>query len=172
MESVWRCISHDREGEAFLCNWSITSEAMGSSTNKWYCSHIAAILYCLETAVRISEDTIYMYNYTSKPNTWLCPTMPRACQQVPFVTMEELEKIASQRKQNFSTSGQEWKLISQHSPSEQKLDEFYEYLSKVPDRKPAMLSLIPQYSEIYAQSFHHLPTPLHSLYEPQNLHLN
>ena len=27
-------------------------------------------------------------------------------------------------------------------------------------------------SERCAQSSHHLPTPLHSLYEPQNLHLN
>ena len=39
---------------------------------------VAAILYWLETAVRISEDT----TCTSKPNTWLCPTMPRAYKQV------------------------------------------------------------------------------------------
>ena len=163
MESVRRCISHDRIGKVKH------SYAIGQAPLKpWVavrkngpvicglctcmagldetCSHVAAILYWLETAVRISEDT----TCTSKPNTWLCPTMPRACQQVPFVTMEELEKIASQRKQNLSTSGQEWKLL--YTPIEQELDEFYDDLSRVADRKPAMLSLIPQYSEIYAQS--------------------
>ena len=86
--------------------------------------------------------------------------------------MEELEKVAYQRKQNLSTSGHEWKLLSTFTPSEQELDEFYDDLSIVSGRQPAMLSLIPQYSEIYTQSSHHLPTPLHSLYEPQNLHLN
>ena len=130
-----RCSSHDKEGEAFLCNWSSTSEAMGSHTKNGTvvcghctcmaglaetCSHIATILYWLETAVPISENT----TCTSKPNTWLCQTMPRACQQVPFVTMEELEKIVTQRKQNLSTSGQEWKLLSQYTPSDQELDEF------------------------------------------------
>ena len=65
------------------------------------CSHIAAILYWLETAVRLNAKT----TCTSKPNSWLPPSMPATCHQVPYVTMEELEQISSHKKLNQSNSG-------------------------------------------------------------------
>ena len=54
------------------------------------CSHIAAMLYWLETAARINKST----SCTSMSNGWLPPTLPRACTEVPYVTLEELEKIS------------------------------------------------------------------------------
>ena len=50
------------------------------------CSHIAALLYWLETAIRIQSDT----TWTSQPNTQLPQSMPSACVEVPYVTLEAL----------------------------------------------------------------------------------
>lgn len=47
------------------------------------CSHIAAILYWLETVVHVHSET----TCTSKSNAWLSPSMPTACREVPYVTM-------------------------------------------------------------------------------------
>ena len=45
-------------------------------------------------------------------------------------------------------------------------------ISKVADRKPAILTLIPQYSNRFIQSLDHLPPLLQGLYDPKNLILN
>ena len=135
------------------------------------CSHVAAILHWLETAVRIRDNT----SCTSKPNSWLPPSIPTPCQQVPNVTMEELEQIASKRKQNtgnIPTSGLSWTEVARHTPTQQELDDFYMDLSKNTGRKPAILSLIPQHSDSFIQSSEHLPHILQSLYEPDYLHLD
>ena len=131
------------------------------------CSHISAILYWLETAARIHNET----TCTSKSNSWLPPSLPAACQEVPYVTMEELEQVAPQRKK-AKMDGKIWEVSAKHSPSRQELDDLYSELSKAPDRKPAILSLIPPYCEKFTQSSDHLPDPLQSLYEPGNLQLN
>ena len=64
------------------------------------CSHLAAILYWQETAVLFHDET----TCTSKPNSWLLPSMPVACHKVPYVTMEELEQIASHKELSESSS--------------------------------------------------------------------
>ena len=51
------------------------------------CSHVAAILFWLETAIHVHKET----TCTSKPNSWLPPSLPTARQKVPFITMEELD---------------------------------------------------------------------------------
>ena len=132
------------------------------------CSHISAILYWLETAVRIHNET----TCTSKSNSWLPPSMPTACQEVPYVTMEELEQVAPQRKKAKINPGKIKEVGAKNSPSQQELDDLYKDLSKVTDRKPAILSLIPPYCEQFTQSSDHLPVSLQSLYEPENLQLN
>ena len=84
---------------------------MGSHQNEWKgdcdcmagvetCSHVAAILYWLETAVRIREEA----TCTSKPNLWLPPSIPATFHQVPYCTMEELEKISSHKNVSQSNS--------------------------------------------------------------------
>ena len=72
------------------------------------CSHIAAILYWLETAVRINKNT----SCTSKPNGWFPPSLPKACEQIPYVTLEELEKISQRKKKATDTlcqSSAQWR---------------------------------------------------------------
>ena len=112
------------------------------------CSHVAAILYWLETAVHVHDNTFC----TSKSNSWLPPSMPTLCKQVPNVTMEEMEQTASKRKQNIRnipTSGLSWTKVAKHTPSQQELENLYMELSKATDRKPAILSLMPQHSDLF-----------------------
>ena len=106
------------------------------------CSYVAAILYWLETAVRIWDET----TCTSKPNSWLPPSMPANYHQVPYCTMEELDQ--------------------------EELEELYLDISKYTNRKPAMLTLISPYSDCFIQSSDHLPPLLHDLYDPKNLILS
>lgn len=129
------------------------------------CSHVAAILYWLETAVRLNEET----TCTSKPKSWLPLSMPVACHQVPYVTMEELEQMSSHKKRNSVSVSSD--IIGQ-APTQDELEELYMDLSKVSDRKPAILSLISPYSDRFIQSSDHLPPLLLDLYDPKNLHLS
>ena len=132
------------------------------------CSHVAAILYWLETAVRLREET----TCTSKPNSWLPPSMPVACHKVPYVTMEELEQITSRKELSESSSGPGSTDIADQTPCQEELEELYMDISKVAGRKPAILTLIPQYSDRFIKSSDHLPPLLQGLYDPQNLSLN
>ena len=130
------------------------------------CSHIAAMLYWLETAVRIRRDA----TCTSKPNVWLPPSMPAACHQVPYLTMEELEQTASQRKKVESSKWKE--MLADQTPTEQDLAELFSDLSQDENRKPAILSLTAEYSERFATPSDYLPPLLQGLYEPEFLDLN
>ena len=57
------------------------------------CSHVAAILYWLETAVRLHQDKAC----TSLPNSWLPPSLLAASHGIPYMTMEEIELSAKQQ---------------------------------------------------------------------------
>lgn len=131
------------------------------------CSHVAAILYWLETAVRLHEET----TCTSKTNSWLPPSMPAACHQVPYVTMEVLEQISSHKKLSSNSGSVSTNTVGQ-APSQEELEELYMDLSKVSDRKPAILTLISPYSDRFIQSSDHLPPLLQDLYDPKNLILS
>ena len=84
------------------------------------CSHIAAILYWLETAVRVRNNI----SCTSQPNTWLSPSLPNACEQVPYVTLEELEGI-SQRQSSVGVSSNAWENIAKQPPSTEDLQALF-----------------------------------------------
>lgn len=131
------------------------------------CSHVAAILYWLETAIRIHDGT----SCTSKTNSWLPPSLPKACPEVPYVTLEELEKI-SQRQSNMDPPTNAWANIANQTPTEGELDKFYVSLGSVPNRKPGLLSLVAPYSSTFVQSKDHLPPALQGLYSPESLELD
>ena len=140
------------------------------------CSHIAALLYWLKTAVRIQLDTICI----SQPNTWLSQSMPSACVEVPYVTLEALEELATSRKQaTTSTSAElyaETKKLQpgemELQPGEMELQKVFANLSTATDRKPAILSVIPPYSDAFIKSSEHFPPLLSELYNPDNLSMD
>ena len=123
------------------------------------CSHIAAILYWLETTIRISANT----SCTSKPNKWLPPSLPNACKQIPYLTLEEFESI-SQWQCNADIFSNAWENVAKQTPSTEDLQEFFSQLNDVADRKPGILSLVPPYSSKFVQSAQHLPPALQGMY--------
>lgn len=130
------------------------------------CSHVAALLYWLETAVRINADT----TCTSKPNSWIAPSsMPTPCQHVPYVTLEELENIAPSRMKHKSEPV--IAALNHPAPTQQELDDFYKNLKEVKS-KPAILGLVPGYDDSFVQSSEHLPQALQELYNPRSSDLN
>lgn len=131
------------------------------------CSHVAAILYWLETAIRINSET----TCTSKPNSWLAPSMPTACTHVPYVTLEDLENIAPKRKQKDGLCQSDSRVVGQ-TPTEQELNDFYAHLNAASNRRPAILSVIPEYSDKFVQSSDHLPPLLQHLYDSKYITLN
>ena len=101
-------------------------------------SLIATILYWLETAVRVRNNT----SCTSQPNTWLPPSLPNVCEQVPYVTLEELEGI-SQRQSSMDVSSNGWENIAKQPQSTEDLQAlFFSQLNDVADRKPGIFSLV------------------------------
>lgn len=131
------------------------------------CSHVAALLFWLETAVRINADT----SCTSQPNKWLSLSLPNACKQIPYVTLEELESI-SQRQHATDVSNNMWEKIKKQKPSTEDLQQFYVQLNGVENRKPAILSLITPYNSKFVQSVEHLPPALQGKYSPSNTELS
>lgn len=133
------------------------------------CSHIGALLYWLETAARIKNET----SCTSKPNSWMAPSaMPEPCQHVPYVTLDELQDVALSRKKNISWKDKDYAKISEQTPTQQELQELYKDLEGAINSKPAILSLIPGYSDRFIQSSDHLPPLLIDLYDPSNVSLD
>lgn len=129
------------------------------------CSHVAAILYWLETAVRIHEQT----SSTSRPNAWLPQSMPSACPTVPYLTLEELESMATQRKPSETSQACSWNDTMKLKPSSNELEDLYTVLSQAKNQKPALLSLLPCYNENFSKSTENLPQPLQDLYDPSHL---
>ena len=80
------------------------------------------------------------------------PSMPVACHKVSYVTMEELEKITSHKELSESSSGPGSTDIADQTPCQEELEELYMDISKVAGRKPAILTLIPQYSNLFFYS--------------------
>ena len=83
------------EGSAFVLSDPDIIEAMGSHSKEWHCGHctciaglaescsyVAALLYWLETAVHIHEQTMS----TSKANAWL----PQGCVHIVIPSVKEI----------------------------------------------------------------------------------
>ena len=148
------------------------------------CSHVAALLYWLETAVRIKTET----SCTSRENLWLWPSQRNSTASgavkgsaVPYITMEELEEKAPakrRRKMDQSTDllsesrgMMKWSELSKLAPTISELENFYDELSLIDKSKPALLSLIPPYNNQYVKADDHLPPVLHDLYNSDFLNV-
>ena len=135
------------------------------------------MLTCCSHIVLAGDSSSYLrgdYTCTSKLNSWLPPSLPAACNKMPYITMEKLGETAAKRKRT-STCTQEsmaWHEIAKQPPTEHELEEFYRNLSKASNRKPAILSLIPPYNSSFTSSSDQLPPLLQDLYEPDCLHLD
>ena len=123
------------------------------------CSHVGAVLYWVETAVRIREDT----TCRSKKNAWLMPT---PVSDVPYLRLKDIkcQQKCVQQAPHTATS-------CKYAPSAEELSTFYAELASC-SKKPIILSVVAPHNVKFVQSIDHLPRALQSLYDPANLELN
>ena len=131
------------------------------------CSHIAAVMFGVETHNRMLKDEAC----TSKLCAWLPPTM----RNVTFAPIAEIDFTAPSTKQKRSMSqdmpdqGTTQMSRSVPPPSNEELSTFYKLLSKT--GKPAILSLQQEYSDAYILDYSKLSTPLCFLFDEKYLDL-
>ena len=131
------------------------------------CSHVGAVLYWLETRVRIREQT----TCTSMENQWMVPT---AMKDIPYLMLDEIDFTTAKKKMKCECTSP--KLLPSTSylkpPTEEELSDFFTEVAKEATCKPVILSLIAPHSSHFTQSSDHLPLPLQTIFNTQHLELD
>ena len=136
------------------------------------CSHIGAMLYWLETQVRIREQM----PCTSQANKWMVPT---AVKDIPYLQLHEVDFTTADKKMmNMAHGSASLENVSRTSSSTQlqatsdasrRLLQFFSEIAKEEEKKSIILS---PYSDTFKQSNDHLPPQLQILFNSKNLELN
>ena len=120
------------------------------------CSHVGALLYWVETAVRIRDDA----TCTSKPNSW---SMPAPVSEIPHLRLKDIRQESPIIRPETATEGA--------VPSEEDKASFFCELAAC-RRRPVILSLIHPFNSTFLQSTNHLPKQFNSFYNPKHLELD
>ena len=133
------------------------------------CSHVAAILFYLETAARING----LSNCTQQQCQWVVPKFQK---EMPYLPVKEIDFSSPKSKKraidNVLDNSQSPSIsLSVKSkaiqpPDEKELIAFFQTLSQC-GTKPAILSLVPQYASSYVPKSRqsNFPKPLQSLHD-------
>ena len=148
---AWFIVKHDG---AVLCGHCTCMAGLAET-----CSHVGALLYWVDAAVRMRDDT----TSTSKPNKWM---MPSPVSQIPYLPLSEIKTFSSTQHEAQPSSSKKICI----RPSTEELKTFYGELSSC-SKKPIVLSLSLDHNQSFVHASNHLPTPLQSLYDPDNLDL-
>ena len=135
-----------------LCSHCTCMAGLGEA-----CSHIAAILFAIETYNRLSNNDAC----TSQLCAWLPPTL----QNVHFAPIAEIDFTSpSTKRRSMSQEVPDLEATRASTPSrpvppplDEELSTFYKALSKT--GKPAVLSLHHEYSDVYILDYSKLSTP-------------
>ena len=131
------------------------------------CTHVAAVLFYVETAVKLNGTT----TCTQLKCSWVVPSYQA---DIPYVPIGELDFTSAKTKMKelkgselSATSTSSLQLSKITAPSDLELDRFYDKLSQT-STKPAILSLVPAHAHKYipTSKLPNYPKPLQSLYEP------
>ena len=138
------------------------------------CSHIAALLFTLEANTQMKKR----FSCTSLPCSWLPPSF----RSVPYAPISEIDFSTSRQKRKKTcepvSTGQD-KIESSSTrdcksqePTACELASYYSELSK--DGKPAILSVIPGFSDNYVPLSEQgvLPCPLTDLFKAEYMGLS
>ena len=135
------------------------------------CSHVAAVLFYLETSVRISG----LPSVTQQKCQW---TVPAFQKKIPYSRIKDMDFSSSQAKKRklddpSSSSDFSLSIFSKTSdkcgtPSASDMTAFYQKLSLC-KTEPAFLSLVPPHSAQYipSQMLSTFPQPLSQLFQPK-----
>ena len=143
------------------------------------CTHVAAVLFYLEASARIQGSL----SCTQAECKWIIPSY---LEEVEYRTIEEIDFTSADRKKrqlNQSIQSEINSLVTHSKKAKTKcndsprlpiedLDMFYKSLSNC-DTMPAILSLIPLYSDRYVPKtlLQEYPKPLQSLFDPKYMEL-
>lgn len=152
-------IAAKKEGTV-LCSHCTCMAGLGEA-----CSHIAALLFTVETHNRLYSDTAC----TSQ----LCAWLPPSLQSVNFAPISDINFTTPATKRKKAATHTPQKDCSEPSPrkkkfvvpspSEEEMKTFFKELSKT--GKPALLSIIQEHCDDYVQDYSTLSTPLSALFE-------
>lgn len=141
------------------------------------CSHVGAILFAIETAVRMRESV----TCTQEKNKWM---MPQHVKEVPYIRVSEMDFASSKTKHKqlvendiipnaslpSAINSQMAKSCSPTSQSEQLA--FFKNIAAC-STKPVILSLVPDYCESYIpKEPAGLPKPLTNLFNEDYIDLS
>ena len=145
------------------------------------CTHVAAVLFYLEAYARIRGKQ----TCTQGECEWIIPSFKAKMEYLPIKDVDFTSAMGKKRKLDeridVDSESQSHDAPQTRSraakkavnlPSDEQMDAFYECLSAC-GRKPAILSLIPKYSDAYVPkaSLPEFPQPLQLLYQPEYMDL-
>ena len=150
-----------REDGTVICSHCTCMAGLGE-----VCSHIAAVLFAVQTYNRLNKDKAC----TSQLCAWLPPIM----QNVKYTPIAEIDFTApSTKRKKLRRESLELASSVQTSlapPSAEELSCFYEALSKT--GKPALLTLYSKYSDSYLLDYSMLSMLLTSLFDEKCIELS
>lgn len=133
------------------------------------CSHIGAILFATETAIKMQKSV----TCTQQENKWL---MPGHVKNVPYLPISQIDFTSPKR--NYSKTCEPSSLCTPTPnkkkitrPSNYEMNAFFNGIasSKI---KPAVLSVMPNFNESYIPKEINVPKPHSSLYQEKNIELD
>ena len=127
------------------------------------CSHVGAVLYWLETRVRIREEA----TSTSQENAWI---VPKAVPDTPYLPLYDIDFTTAEKRMKGTNDDHSTNLSSNLlPPSHDEMSTFFSEISKEDEKRPIILSLISPYSDAFQSSADHLPQQLQLLYNSKYL---
>lgn len=155
----------EEDGKIITCHCNCMA-GIGES-----CSHVASVLWALESGVRIRDSM----TVTQKKAYWV---IPGAIKSVPYAPISSIKFIGKKGSINAITSrpSKSPTPVSDKpipSPSHEEMQAFFGSLASI-SSKPAILSLIDPYSDNYVPKSldENLPMVLTSLYKQEYTELN
>ena len=142
------------------------------------CTHIAAILFYLEATARIQGTTT---TCTQQACQWIVPAYFKKIEYLPIKNIDftsawgkkrKLDEIIDATEPSMSKCSKTYPATGENS-TESEMANFFESLSNC-KTKPAVLSVVPMFSENYVpkSSLVTFPKPLTTLYQSDFLQLN
>ena len=140
------------------------------------CTHVAAVRFYLETAVRITRQP----TCTQQECQWLIPAFHK---HIPYLRIKDIDFSPNSKKNKIDhstnspiTSSAPSRIPAQQNvipPNSTELKSFFEKLSQY-ETKPAVLSVVPHFSGQHIPKARSgtFPSPLQSLYNSKYLTLN
>jgi len=140
------------------------------------CTHVASVLFYIETSVRIRGATP---TCTGESCQWIIPSYLKSVEYLPIEDIDFTSARGKKRKlddaidSNETTSEPQQSTVHGTESTESELEDLFHNLS-CGGTKPLVLSLVPQYSDSYVpkSSLESFPKPLKSLQQSQYLKLS